>query len=434
MEETLEKTLGGLGAGPPSLPPSGLRILLLTPSLPYPPIWGFGIRVYQLVRDLSRRHHVTLLTYGRENEAPDAEAENVAALRAVGADVHVVPPPRPPGGKRAAQALSLLSLRSYQTSALQSAAMQEAVTRLLAGQAFDLIQIESSQMAGFDFGGRVPWVLDEHNLEYELLHRLYQGERAPGRRLYNWAEFVKFRREERACWRRADACLLTSGREREILRGLLPDKPAVTIPNGVDIEFYRPSAAPVEPDSLVFTGLMSYRPNVDGAVYFVEDVLPRIHRVRPGVTLTVVGAGAGPEVLSLAGPRVVVTGAVPDTREYFARAAVAVVPLRMGSGTRLKVLEGLAMGKPLVSTSIGCEGIHVKDGEHLLIADDPQALADATLRALADPSLAAALARQGRALVEREYGWAAITAQLEEFYAQILAGRLAGPGRNETPS
>ena len=423
MEETLENTRDRVDMGVPDVTPGGLRILLLTPSLPYPPIWGFGIRVYQLVRELSRRHHVTLLAYSRENETPAAEAENVAALRAVGAAVHLVPPPRPVGGKRAAQAFSLLSPRSYQTSAHRSPAMQEAVTRLLAGSAFDLVQVESSQMAGFDFGGRVPLVLDEHNLEYELLHRLYSGERAPGRRLYNWAEYVKFRREEQSCWRRADACLLTSGREREILRGLLPDKPADVVPNGVDIEFYQPSDIAVEPDSLVFTGLMSYRPNIDGAVYFVEEVLPRIHQVRPDVTLTVVGAGAGAEVERLAGPRVIVTGAVPDTREYFARAAVAVVPLRMGSGTRLKVLEGLAMGKPLVSTSIGCEGIHVKDGEHLLIADEPQALADAVLRALSDAPLAAALARQGRALVEREYGWAAITAQLEDFYARVLAGR-----------
>lgn len=368
---------------------------------------------------------MTLLTYGREDEGREVEAENVAAIRAVGAEVHVVPPPRPTGGKRGAQALSLLSPRSYQTASLQSPAMQDTITRLLAGQTFDLVQVESSQMAGFDFGGRVPLVLDEHNLEYELLFRLYQGERSPGRRLYNWAEYVKFRREEQTCWRRADACLLTSGREREILRGLLPDKPAVTVPNGVDIEFYRPSDVAVESDSLVFTGLMSYRPNIDGVVYFVEEVLPRIHQVRPSVTLTIVGAGAGEEVERLAGPCVRVTGAVPDTRDYFARAAAAVVPLRMGSGTRLKVLEGLAMGKPLVSTSVGCEGIHVCDGEHLLIADEAQALADAVLRVLSDAPLAASLARQGRALVEREYGWAAITAQLESFYAQVLAGRPA---------
>ena len=129
-----------------ALPAAGLNILLLTPSLPYPPIWGFGIRVYQLLRELSRRHRVTLLTY-----AGPEDAENIEAMRQVCDAVHVVPPPRPLGGKRGAQMLSLLSPLSYQTSSLRSPAMQDAVTRLLSGQRFDLVQVESSQMAAFDF-------------------------------------------------------------------------------------------------------------------------------------------------------------------------------------------------------------------------------------------------------------------------------------------
>jgi sugar transferase (PEP-CTERM/EpsH1 system associated) len=400
-------------------PPRSLDILLLTPSLPYPPIWGFGIRVYQLIRELSRRHRVTLLTYSRSGED---ELENVAVMREICAAVHVVPSPSLPGGKRGAQFRSLFSPVSYQTSSLRSPEMQEALTRLLSTQKFDLVQVESSQLAGFDFGSQVPVILDEHNLEYELLQRLYQGERAPLRRLYNWAEFVKFRREEQGCWRKAAACLLTSGREEEILTRLLPGKLATTIPNGVDIEFYQPTPeTPPEPDSLIFTGLMTYRPNIDGALYFVEEVLPLIHKIRPNVTLKIVGAGAGEEIAHLAGPSVTITGAVPDMRVHFAAAALAIVPLRMGSGTRLKVVEGLAMGKPMVSTSVGCEGIHVRSEEHLLIADTPAAFADAVLRILSDPPLADTLSRQGRALVESEYGWGSIAGRLESFYAQVLA-------------
>ena len=398
---------------------SDLNILLLTPSLPYPPIWGFGIRVYQLIRELSRRHRVTLLTYSR---AEEDERENIAVMREICAAVQVVPSPSLPGDKRREQLLSLFSPLSYQTSSLRSPAMQETLTRLLTTQHFDLVQVESSQLAGFNFGSSVPVILDEHNLEYELLQRLYQGERAPVRRLYNWAEFVKFRREEQACWRKASACLLTSGREEEILTGLLPGKLATTIPNGVDIEFYQPTPeTPTEPDSLIFTGLMTYRPNIDGAIYFVEEVLPLIHKTRPSVTLKIVGAGAGEEIAHLAGPSVTITGAVPDMRVHFAAAAVAIVPLRMGSGTRLKVVEGLAMGKPMVSTSVGCEGIHVRSEEHLLVADTPAAFAEAVLRLLSDPPLAETLSRQGRALVESEYGWGSIAGRLESFYAQVLA-------------
>jgi len=403
----------------PQPPSDGLRILLLTPSLPYPPIWGFGIRVYQLIRELSRRHRVTLLTYGNENDP--TERENAAVMRGVCTEVCLVPLSLPPGGKRRMQALSLVSARSFQTASLLSPAMQTTLNRLLGENRFDIIQAESSQIAGFDFGRDVPLILDEHNLEYELLYRLYLGERSLGRRLYNWAEYQKFHREETECWRRADGCLLTSAREHTEVKRLLPDKPAMVIPNGVDIEFYQPTPTPPQPDSLVFTGLMTYRPNIDGVVYFIEEILPLIHKVRPNVTLSVVGAGSSPEVDRLAGPSVTLTGTVPDTRTYLAAAATAIVPLRMGSGTRLKVLEGLAMGKPMVSTSVGCEGIHVKNGEHLLIADDPQPFAEAVLRTLSEPPLAAALRSSGRRLVEDEYGWVAITARLVAFYASVLA-------------
>ena len=145
------------------------------------------------------------------------------------------------------------------------------------------------------------------------------------------------------------------------------------------------------------TGLMKYRPNVDGATFFVREILPRIVQVRPGATFYVVGGEPAPEVLRLAGPNVVVTGGVDDVRPYVHKAAVFVVPLRVGSGTRLKVLEGLSMGKPMVSTALGCEGIDVVAGEHLLVADQAAPFADAVLALMDDPArsrqLAPAVAR-----------------------------------------
>jgi glycosyltransferase involved in cell wall biosynthesis len=178
---------------------------------------------------------------------------------------------------------------------------------------------------------------------------------------------------------------------------------------------------------MIFTGLMGYRPNVDGAVYFVHEILPHILRVRPDATFTIVGAAPAEEVTRLAGPNVRVVGEVPDVRPYLAAAAVSVVPLRMGSGTRLKVVEGLAMGKAIVSTSLGCEGIAVRDGEHLLVADEPLAFARSVLRLLDDSDAAAALGRRGRELAVDQYDWAASAQQLETFYAGVL-GRAAVAG------
>lgn len=395
----------------------GLRILIVTP-LPYPLVWGFGIRVYKLIEQLSARHRVTLLTY--------AEPEAVAAalpLRSICAAVHAVPPPRLLGGrKRWSQVATLFSRSSFhgRYSRSQGAAMQAVLDRLLTEQAFDIVQVEASWMCGFDLRGHPTVLLVEHNIEYELLERIFRQERSPARKLFNWLEYVKFQREERRCWARVAGCILTSAREEAVVRRQLPTKPTAVVPNGVDVDYFRPSDAPPNPDRIVFTGLLDYRPNTDAVIFFVRDILPLIRRVRPSVTFTVVGAGVPEEIARLAGPNVQVTGPVADVRPYVERAAVFAVPLRMGGGTRLKVLESLAQSKPMVSTAIGCEGIAVRDGEHLLIADDAPAFAGAVLRLLDDHALGARLGRAGRALVEREYAWAAVAPRLDAFYRETI--------------
>ena len=174
------------------------------------------------------------------------------------------------------------------------------------------------------------------------------------------------------------------------------------------------------------TGLMKYRPNVDGATFFVREILPRILRVRPAAIFYVVGGEPAPEVLRLAGPNVVVTGGVDDVRPYVHKAAVFVVPLRVGSGTRLKVLEGLSMGKPMVSTALGCEGIDVTDGEHLLVADQAAPFADAVLALMDDPARSRRLAEGGRALMLAQYRWETAGAALEAFYDRLVAARGTG--------
>jgi glycosyltransferase involved in cell wall biosynthesis len=176
------------------------------------------------------------------------------------------------------------------------------------------------------------------------------------------------------------------------------------------------------------TGLMHYRPNIDGAIYFVRDVLPLILEVRPKAVFYIVGAGATSELKRLAGPNVVVTDTVPDVRPYLNRASAVVVPLRMGGGTRLKVLEALSMTKAVVSTSLGAEGINVRSGTHLILADRPREFADAVLTVMHDRALATGLAERGRELVMREYRWETVVACLESFYHQLLsAGTVARP-------
>ncbi len=205
-----------------------------------------------------------------------------------------------------------------------------------------------------------------------------------------------------------------------MIRTIVPGKPVTCVPNAVDVEYFSPSPESVDVDAIVLTGLMRYRPNVDAALYFVRDVLPRLLEVRPKLVFYIVGGDPPDEVRQLAGPNVVVTGTVADVRPYVYKAAVFVVPLRMGGGTRLKVLEGLSMRKAMVSTSLGCEGIDVKDGTHLLIADTAASFADAVVRLLEDPTLATTLAMAGRDLVDTRYRWERVVGALEGFYDQLL--------------
>jgi len=396
-----------------------MRILILSPWLPFPPEFGGGIRVYELIKNLARNHHVTLLTY-----AEAGQEARIAPLQELCKAVHTVLPSQSSDtsqGKRSQQLAALFSTASYQHRSTYTPQMQAAIDALLAKEEFDIVQVEFSQMGAFNFKTKAVVVLDEHNLEYELLYRTHCSERSPVRKLYNGLEYVKFRSEEQRTWRKVDACLLTSQREEEILHGVLPKKPTAVVPNGVDIEKFKATReTQVNPDSIVFTGLMKYRPNIDGVVFFVKEVLPHILKVRPSVVFSIVGQGPTEEIQRLAGPNVVVTGRVPEVGPYLNQAAAIVVPLRMGSGTRLKVLEALAMGKAMVSTSLGCEGIHVQSGKHLLIADDPVQFAQNVLQILDDPTLAECIGQNARTLAEGEYSWANITADLEKFYTRLL--------------
>jgi glycosyltransferase involved in cell wall biosynthesis len=197
------------------------------------------------------------------------------------------------------------------------------------------------------------------------------------------------------------------------------------VPNGVDIDFFRPAAIDSSPGTLLFNGVLDYHPNRDAVEYLLTQVLPRIRERRPDVRLKVVGRGAPAELERLRRAGLEVTGEVPDLRPHLQEAAVVLVPIRMGGGTRLKVLEGLAMARPMVSTSIGCEGIDVRDGEHLLIADTADAFADQVDRILGDPALAARLGHAGRTLVEDRYSWDRAGDRLEDLYRSVVPAAAA---------
>jgi glycosyltransferase involved in cell wall biosynthesis len=391
------------------------RILLVCPEPPAPPTWGFALRVYHLGRELARRHDVTLLTYDTGDPSRDwGHLGELFRVRAVRRDA---------APKRVRQLRSLASRRSYHLSSLLGPTMQRALEDITARHAFDVIQVESSQMAGFTFPRRPVLVLDEHNVEHDLMRRIAAVERSLPRKLYQRLEHRKVRGEEERAWRAADGCVVTSAPDGDEVRAAAPGTPVHVVPNGVDIDHFSPRNQPADPGSIVFVGSINYRPNTDAVLHFAERILPLVREEEPRATFSVVGQGAPASVRRLDGQAVRIVGGVPDVRPHLAAAMVVAVPLRMGGGTRLKVLEGLAMGKALVSTSLGCEGIAVKDGRHLLIADTPEAFAEAVLRLMRDPELRRSLGAAGRELVVNRYDWAAVAAELEAFHQELIAAR-----------
>jgi sugar transferase (PEP-CTERM/EpsH1 system associated) len=393
-----------------------MRVLFVVPSLPFPPTSGLAIRMYQFVRLLARRHEVSILGFG------NADTAAFDALSQLGVSVYAVPD-TPVGwhARRFAQLASVWSRSSFYGRVLRSAALQDRLDALCDQTHFDLIQVETSQLAAtlrFKRGWRV--VLDEHDIVYELLDSMARAEHSPLRRLYNRLEHRRFMSEEVAIWGRVSAVVTTSRREARIIGAAAPDTPVLAAGNGVDVDYFRPSDGPVAPARLVMTGFMKTRPNADAATFFAREVLPLVSAVRPDVTFYVVGGEPPADVRRLAASNVVVTGGVADVRPYLREAAAVVVPIRMGGGTRLKILEALAMRKPVVSTTLGCEGLDVVNGEHLIVADEPAPFAEAVLRLLSDRTLANRLAARGYALARRSYMWEPIVDELERFWKTLV--------------
>jgi glycosyltransferase involved in cell wall biosynthesis len=288
-----------------------------------------------------------------------------------------------------------------------------------------VIQLESVLACQFSLPAGPKKLLDEHNIEYELLRRQSEQERSSIRRVYSRVEHARVRRFEQSAWKRVDGCLVTSERELEIVRRHAPEIAAAVVPNGVDLEYFQATDRPIEPFSAVFNGVLDYRPNVDAALYLVDQIWPLVLEGCPQAQLSLVGRTPASEKRRLRRPGVTVTGEVADLRPYLDRAAVVAVPIRIGGGTRLKVVESLALGKAIVSSSLGCEGIAVTPGRDLLIADDPRSFAERILELFANEALRRELGRNGRALVEHEYSWDLAGEQIESLL-EVLAAQSVG--------
>jgi polysaccharide biosynthesis protein PslH len=395
------------------------RVLMLAHQLPWPPRHGSAARAWGLLRALARAHEVTLIAF-------ETEGADLDRLRTIAEPIVAGPPPRRSRGDRLR---TLLSGRADLADRLRSAAFARALEAVLGARAFDAVQLEGLEMAPYldilrppRFQGAV--VYDAFNVEHVLQARAGAVTGLGPAALYSRLQAPRLRRLEALMCRRADRVLCVSEPDAAALRALVPTREPTVVPNGVDVDdFARVGDRATDGAArLVFTGTMDFRPNADGVEWFARDVLPRIRSVRPDAELIVVGQRPGPRLRRRHGrDGVTITGAVDDVRPFLARASVVVAPLRFGSGTRVKLLEAMACARPIVATTLAAEGLAVRDGTELLLADAPEPFARTVLALLDDPARARRLGQAGQALVRARHDWTAIAPRVLAVYEGVTA-------------
>ena len=408
-----------------------MKILFLTPQIPYPPRQGAALRNWGLISGLAHRHDVAILSFvsGMRNDSADGltdeeNREGSADILHQTCRVETVPLP--------ARSLSgrlrdlLITRQPDMALRLASEAYARCLADWLARETFDVVQIGGIEMAPYLDGlekarPRPLIVFDNLNCEYLLQKRAFLTDlRAPRRWVgaaYSFVQWQRLRCYEAQVCRRADRVVAVSTKDAAMLEDLVPGMDVSVVPNGIESAAYSVAIEQKESHILVFTGAMDFRPNVDAVLWFARYVLPLIQAEVPDVHLLAVGQRPHRRLEPLrADPAVTLTGWVAETQPYIARAAVCIAPLRIGGGTRLKLLEAMAMGKALVSTRLGAEGYPVEDGRELLLADAPEAFAAAVVALLRDPERRIALGRNARTFVEEQYDWRHIVPRLEAVY------------------
>lgn len=414
--------------------PFPLQTLIITPQLPYPPHQGTSLRNYHIVQGLAATEEITLLSLATPNQT------SLGPLADWCHAVRTAPAPTRTPRQRLGQLL--FSRQPDMAHRLRAPALEAALSDLLTRRRYEVVQLEGLELAYLlpvvrRLAPHSRVVLDNHNVETALQQRIFETDRRRPTRwpaaVYSWMQIGRLRRYETWACRAADLVVVVSQADATALRQLVgpPRPPVRVLPNCLDVQAWqRPASQAAEatlgrPYDIVFTGKMDFRPNVDAALWFGEAIWPLIRRACPEATAAFVGQQPHARLAPLQqAPGLTLTGAVEDVRPYLAGARVVILPLRMGSGTRLKLIEAFAAGKAVVSTTLGAEGYPVVSGEHLLLADEAEAFAAAVVQLWNQPDRRQRLGQAGRALAQA-YDWRVIIPQLATWQRQLVAGRIA---------
>lgn len=398
-----------------------MKVLVLDEEFPYPPNSGKRTRSFNLYRRLARKFEIRYVGYG------DEASIGAQAVRESGIEPVPVPARIPPKQGLAFYLRLLGNLASplpYIVTSHFSRAYRDVVCRNVAEFRPNLVLCEWTPYAMYVEKLRaIKKIVSTHNVEADIWQRYYQNETNHLRRWYIREQWRKVRRFEQAALGWVDGAVAVSDADCARFAQRHPGLRTKVIPNGVDLDYFTVLPQPDERRHLVFTGSMDWRPNQDAARYFVAEILPRLRQTRPDVECTFVGRSPPGDIVRLAKvPGVHITGTVEDIRPYVRQSAVCIVPLRVGGGSRLKVLEALAMGRAVVSTRIGAEGLDVVHDHHLVVADRPECFAESVLGLLDNPQRCQQLAAEGRRLVEQRYGWDYLANRFGAFMREVSEG------------
>lgn len=409
-----------------------VRILWLKTELLHPVDKGGKIRTYNMLKELKRDHRITYLTL--DDGTADDKARELASEYCH--DLVCVPHRRREKfttGFYVELALNLASDLPYAIKKYESEEMRREIEKRV-GQLDVLICDFLAPAVNVPRDLDCAAVLFQHNVEAMIWKRHYEVQANPARKAYllrQWRKMVAF---EAATCPRFDCVVAVSREDREQMEREYNVKNIYDVPTGVDTTFFRPSGQfEPKPHHLVFTGSMDWLPNEDAIRYFTEQIMPRIKQSVPDVTLTVVGRDPYPGLVELSkrDPSVIVTGRVDDVRPYMEEAAVYIVPLRIGGGTRLKIYEAMAMEKPIVSTSVGAEGLPVTNGTEIVLADTPDSFAGAVVKLLQDRKLAGEIGQRAAARVRKEFGWDTVAASFAAICERAMGHKKAQKAQEE---
>jgi polysaccharide biosynthesis protein PslH len=382
-----------------------MKVLYLTHTCPYPPNRGDRIRCYHILTHLAKRHEITLAYPVFDDEHHECQEH----LRRYCASV--LPVKHHKFARYLSCFLAIFSHRPLSTSFFYSSQMTKVVQSIVP----DIVLADCSTMAQYAIQMPYPKILDFVDIDSQKWEHFSSMARFPYSLIYR-IESRRLSHYERFLAERFNRCLVTSQHEQSILECTTN---MTVLANGVDQQYFAPRQILTD-GSIIFTGVMNYFPNSDAVLHFHRQIFPIIRRAIPTTQFIIAGMHPTTQVRDLAGDHTVVTGFVPDIRDYLAKAAVCVVPLRIAQGVQNKILEAMAMGIPVVATSVANRGIHAAPGKEILVADDPEGFAAATIALLRDDELREMITTNARRFIEHHFNWEKNLQKLDELISEVM--------------